>query len=97
MRSVVMKIRKWYVPAFLLVVLALFVGVGFVTAATSPEIDWYVIGAGGGSDSAGGYTLKATIGQPLTGLNSADSVDLCSGFWCKVLEIFDTFLPTLFR
>jgi len=61
------------------------------------EIDWYVIGGGGGTANTGDYTLSGTIGQPVTGLSSSAGTDLCSGFWCRVLSGFRIFFPLVLK
>ena len=68
------------------VVLVVMVAAGSVLAVraspTAFDLDWHVIGGGGGSTSAGGYVLDGTIGQSVTGVTLAGSYDLCAGFWC---------------
>jgi hypothetical protein len=66
-------------------------------ASAIMEIDWYVVGGGGGTANAGDYTLSGTIGQPVAGLSSSAGTDLCSGFWCRVLSGFRIFLPLVLR
>jgi len=68
-----------------------------VMAAGIIEIDWYVIGSGGGSTTGGDYTLSGTIGQPVIGNASHANFDLCSGFWCKVVDYYKTILPLILR
>jgi len=80
--------------------LALCVLIVFITLVVSPvmaaeltEVNWSVIGGGGGGATDGYYTLNGTIGQPVTGLSSSAEGNLCSGFWCKVLEHYKIFIP----
>lgn len=68
-----------------------------VMAAGTPDIDWYVIGSGGGSTTVGDYTLSGIIGQPVVGLASSGDPDLCSGFWCRVLALVRIFLPIVLK
>lgn len=68
-----------------------------VIAAELNEVTWFVIGGGGGLATDGIYTLNGTIGQPVTGRYSSGDIDLCSGFWCKVLEHYKIFLPLIMR
>lgn len=68
-----------------------------VLAAGIPGIDWYVFGGGGGSATGGDYSLSGTIGQPLAGLDSDGDLELCSGFWCKVLAPLRILLPIIFN
>jgi hypothetical protein len=65
--------KPWIILSILIVLITLVVAP--VMAAGSIEIDWYVIGSGGGSATGGDYTLNGTIGQPVVGLCSgADPV-----------------------
>jgi hypothetical protein len=88
-------------PRYLIALTILFLLMVLVTSSTlasgTMEIDWYVIGGGGGTAIAGDYTLNGTIGQPVTGLSSSGGTDLCSGFWCRVLSGFRIFLPLVLR
>jgi hypothetical protein len=68
-----------------------------VMAAQSQSVEWYVIGGGGGSTTNGDYTLSGTIGQPVIGRNSNAELDLCSGFWCKVSDLYKAMLPLILR
>jgi hypothetical protein len=90
-----MKPKLWIALSILVVFIALVVTP--VIAAGSMEINWYVIGSGGGTATAGDYTLNGTIGQPVTGFASNAGIRLCSGFWCKVLEGYRIFLPLIFK
>lgn len=87
--------KSWILLSVLIVLLTLVVTP--VMAAGIMEIDWYVIGSGGGSTTNGDYTLSGTIGQPVAGLSSSADLDLCSGFWCKLLDHYKIFLPLILR
>ena len=50
------------------------------------NINWWVIGGGGGHAEAGIYTLDATIGQAVVGAATDGGYELCSGFWCGLVE-----------
>ncbi|MFO7742675.1 MAG: hypothetical protein R6X31_10230 [Anaerolineae bacterium] len=63
--------------------LAILVTTGVVLAAGPPILSRSVIAGGGGRISAGDMTLRATIGQPMSGRFVAGSSDLCVGFWCE--------------
>lgn len=52
-----------------------------VFAYADYEIPWYTIDAGGGTSSGGSYSLTGTIGQADTGISSAESYVISSGFW----------------
>jgi len=45
------------------------------------QIDWYVIGSGGGHSESGAYAIDGTIGQPIVGVSSSASYRIESGFW----------------
>ena len=45
------------------------------------QIDWYVIGAGGGTSTSSNYQLTGTIGQPIVGTSSSTNYILDAGFW----------------
>ncbi|MDW8325687.1 MAG: hypothetical protein RMK99_03890 [Anaerolineales bacterium] len=41
----------------------------------------YVIAGGGGASSGGVYSLRGTIGQPVTGISTGGTYRLSAGFW----------------
>ncbi len=45
------------------------------------ELNWYVIGGGGGRVAGGNYALEGTVGQPVVGRASGGSYHLNAGFW----------------
>jgi hypothetical protein len=49
--------------------------------AQNYQIDWYVIGSGGGHSSSGNYQIDGTIGQPIIGQSSSPNYIIESGFW----------------
>jgi len=51
-------------------------------AVDGADVDWHVLGGGGGSAESGTVSLGATIGQPLAGLATGGDRTLCAGFWC---------------
>jgi len=55
-------------------------GVPIVSAQTY-QIDWYVIGSGGGHSQSSSYQLDGTIGQPIVGTSSSSNYIVESGFW----------------
>ncbi len=69
---------------------------GGAVLASSSEISRHVIAGGGGHVEAGVYGLDGTIGQPVTGVVSAGSYDLCSGFWCGT-RAHKVYLPLVLR
>jgi hypothetical protein len=83
--------KVWIVLCVLIVLISLVVTP--VMAAELTEVNWYMSGGGGGVATDGIYTLNGTIGQPVTGLDGSADIDVCSSFWCKVLEHYRIFLP----
>jgi len=65
---------------------------------TSPSynLDWDVVGSGGGTMSSSSYTIKGTSGQPALGTMSSTSYEERSGFWVFNF-IRDLFLPLIMR
>ncbi len=45
------------------------------------QINWWVIGAGGGTGSSANYALAGTVGQTAVQFGSSPSYGLHSGFW----------------
>jgi hypothetical protein len=61
----------------------------------APDIDWYVISSGGGVyNSTVPYELGGTIGQAVVGMSVDTDLELCSGFWCRLLVAYkNIYLP----
>ncbi len=60
--------------------------VGAMLALTAPtraqmQLSWYTIDAGGGTSSAGGFTLTGTIGQHDAGRMAGEAFEVRGGFW----------------
>ncbi len=57
-------------------------------AAESLSIDWYTVDGGGGSSSAGEFTLSGTVGQPDAGTLTAagGGFTLLGGYWGQFSE-----------
>ena len=72
-----------------------FTGVALAQGHTS--IDWWVTGSGGGSTTASGISLDATVGQWVVGTGSNGGLDLVSGFWDGVGEGHSVFMPLVLR
>jgi hypothetical protein len=92
------KIKKWMILGALFVSL-LMVG---MTLAPAPRIDWWVIGGGGGSGTAGGTSLDGTIGQWAVGSGTSGTTQLGSGFWgggsaAGPVDESQIFLPLILR
>ena len=50
-------------------------------SAQNYQIDWWVIGSGGGHSQSGSYQLDGTIGQPIVGQSSSPNYRVEAGFW----------------
>ena len=87
-------IRKWAVRGVMVISL---LSAGAVTASGGPSLDWWVIGGGGVSGTAGGSSLSGTCGQWMVGGGTAGSTQLGSGFWPGALGGESVFLPLLLR
>jgi len=63
-------------------------------AAESLSIDWYTVDGGGGSTSAGEFTLSGTVGQPDAGTLTAagGGFTLFGGYWGRFSEV--TVIPS---
>jgi hypothetical protein len=90
-----MKMKTWIVLFVLAVLVTLLVTP--VLAGETSEINWYVIGGGGGPAGSSVYTLNGTIGQPLVGLSNNNNSELCSGFWCLSLQWIKIYMPAILR
>lgn len=90
---------KKYCWVFLLALLvAIFISATLVAAQT-PEyaISWWTIDGGGTTSTGGPYALSGTIGQPDAGSMSGDDYRLGGGFWQRMVELFEIFLPLMIR
>jgi hypothetical protein len=74
----------------------LLVLISVVPVLAALDNDWWVMGGGGGSISSAGFALSSTIGQPLIGTASNDSLQLCAGFWCGVMPEYYVYLPLIY-
>jgi len=63
---------------FLITALILMTPLAF---AQNYQIDWWVIGSGGGHSESGSYQLDGTIGQPIVGNSLSANYILEAGFW----------------
>jgi hypothetical protein len=86
---------KRMLTTFLALAAPLLLGGLALTNGTS-GIEWDVIGGGGGHAEAGIYTLDGTIGQAVVGTATDTGSELCSGFWCRVVE-YRIYLPLVLR
>ena len=49
--------------------------------AAGPEVNWWLLGAGGGNSGGGAITLNDSLGQPVIGNASGSGVAMNGGFW----------------
>lgn len=54
---------------------------GWTTAQAQPAIPWQTVDGGGGQCTAGGFTLRGTVGQADAGVMSGGPFSLAGGFW----------------
>lgn len=73
-------IRKFVLALAIGLLLAINLG------AQSYSVNWFTIDGGGGTSSAGPYTIRGTIGQPDAGATSGSGYSLAGGFW----HVFET-------
>ena len=59
------------------------------------QLDWNAYATGGGTVTSTHFEVSATVGQPAVGFTDSANFEVCSGFWCKVLAIFDIHLPVI--
>ena len=52
-----------------------------IASAQNYQIDWWVIGSGGGHSQSSNYQLDGTIGQPIVGTSSSANYVIEAGFW----------------
>ncbi len=64
----------------LLLAMLLLLG-GWSTAQAQPAIPWQTVDGGGGLCTAGGFTLRGTVGQADAGVMSGGPFALAGGFW----------------
>jgi hypothetical protein len=97
--------RKWMILGALVACLLL-TGMA-MSAASDLDLDWWVISGGGGSGVSGNTSLAGTLGQAVVGLDGSGDYDLCSGFFCNLVETtgiplpeptkFKAYLPAILR
>ena len=92
--------RKWMILVALIASLLL-AGIA-VAAPSGHSVDWWVMGGGGGSGSAGNISLNGTVGQAVVGVDGSGDYVVCAGFWyglgpCGEPPGFSVYLPTVLR
>jgi hypothetical protein len=55
-----------------------------VTWAQTYQVDWYVVGSGGGHSQTAAHQVDGTISQPLTGKSFTTNYMIEGGFWVGV-------------
>ena len=60
---------------------------------SGPQISWYAITGGGDHYTVGIYSLDSNIGQPIVGIQTVASRELCSGFLCVSNANWLVYLP----
>ena len=63
--------------------------------AQSYSIDWFTVDGGGGTSTAGVYSLSGTIGQPDAGHSSGGNFALDGGFWGIIAAVQTSGAPLL--
>lgn len=91
-----MTSRRKRIHVIVAVLVLLVLATTVTVAAPDQVLVRRVLGGGGGLFSAPGGTLRATLGQPLTGLHSSGPGDLCTGFWCG-LGRYEVVLPLVLK
>jgi hypothetical protein len=54
---------------------------GATAMAQNYQVNWYVMGSGGGHSQSSNYQLDGTIGQPIVGSSSSSNYRIDAGFW----------------
>ncbi len=63
----------------------LMTGAILASALQAPTVDWDVTGGGGGRLESDNLSLDNTLGQPVVGVVSSGNMELCAGFWCRIV------------
>lgn len=56
---------------------------------TGEQINWQVMGGGGGLTSAGGYQINGTLGQPIAGWTATTDHSVHQGYWQNFMAAGD--------
>jgi hypothetical protein len=65
----------------ILSIIIVMIALASLASAQNYQIDWHVIGSGGGESGSSNYTANGTIGQPFTEQSSSSNYIIESGFW----------------
>jgi hypothetical protein len=87
--------RGIYVLALTLAIASLGTGLALADGAVLPR----QVLSGGASDAttAGGVSVRATLGQPMVGPSGQGSYKLCTGFWCGLSVEHQIYLPLVLK
>ena len=67
-------------------------------AQATPALERWVVGsAGGQSTTAGEMIVNSTLGEPIVGPSSGDSVSLGAGYWYGAARQYMVYLPLVLR
>lgn len=91
------KHTRFHWSAGLLVCVLLLLASGLAYASTDPAIPWWTADGGGGTSSAGNYSLSGTIGQADAGAMTGGNYRLAGGFWGGGVANLYIYLPLIQR
>jgi hypothetical protein len=96
------KMKHWVTTGPAIVTILLVLAISMATAQTGGGYDltWTTVDGGGGTSSAGPYTLSGTIGQPDAGPAFAGGYALTGGFWYGEEAVpgwYPLYLPLVLR
>jgi hypothetical protein len=77
---------------FSLICCLLLPGAAFASSSASYDLDWNVVGVGGGTVYSSNYSMQSTVGQPVIG-HSKLNYDLGSGFWYGIMAFSNLVSP----
>ena len=79
------------------VALALLMPIVLALANNGYDLSWWTVDGGGGSSTAGSYTLSGTAGQPDPSVLAGGSYTLTGGFWSAASQGQLLYLPIVRR
>lgn len=92
MKKIIFR-RTWLSVCFLI----LHSSFGLRAPAQNYSVDWYKIGGGGGTSSAGNFSISGTIGQhDASGALSGGNYSVTGGFWSLINVVQTPGAPTLY-
>ncbi len=87
--------RRRFIVVSAIALLCSFVLLGAVLASGGPHLWPYVISAGGGEVSGGGFSIHSTMGEPVIGTSRGGPYELCAGYQCGVQTGTRLYVPML--